>query len=181
MPEVLASNFLAAQLQKTYRWLRAVTFELSEEQLRRQPNLTTPSIRFHLFHSVRWADDLQRLLTGSKQQIWDAEDVASQWGLDPSSLGINQSGATMDEEVAASLPLPRHELLFSYVDAVLHAADEALQSIDDARLAAEVTIEDGQTRRVDRLVTVQLSHASRHLGAIECLRGVQGLHGTATV
>jgi hypothetical protein len=29
-------------------------------------------------------------------------------------------------------------------------------------------------------ITDQLSHTARHLGMIQCLRGIQGLHGTAT-
>jgi hypothetical protein len=40
---------------------------------------------------------------------------------------------------------------------------------------------DGTTFPLGEEIAGQLSHIARHLGMIECLRGVQGLRGTATV
>ena len=59
-----APNPTAFRMQEAYRWVGEVVADLTEEQLRWQPNPTTPSIRFHLFHIARWADRLHQILTG---------------------------------------------------------------------------------------------------------------------
>ena len=110
-------------MQEVYRWVRKVVADLSEDQLRWQPNLTTPSIRFHLFHIASWADDLHQLITGAENQVWHAEDIAARWGLDPVALGLGESGAKVDNEAVMKLPLPAKEALLAYCDRVLAAAD----------------------------------------------------------
>jgi hypothetical protein len=44
-----------------------------------------------------------------------------------------------------------------------------------------VTGDNGDASPLGHAIADQLSHTARHLGMIECLRGVQGLRGTATV
>ena len=176
-----APNPTAFRMQEAYRWVREVVTDLSEEQLRWQPNLTTPSIRFHLFHVARWADDLHQLLTGTERQVWDAEEVATRWGLDPAVLGFGESGAMIDDEVAMALPLPDREALLAYCDRVLAAADHALATVGGEEMRRTVTDADGQSFPLGNAIADQLSHTARHLGMIECLRGIQRLRGTATV
>ena len=101
-----APNPTAFRMQEAYRWVQEVVADLSEEQLRWQPNRTTPSIRFQLFHIARWADDLHQLITGANHQFWHAEGVPARWDLNPSALGLGESGAMVDDEVAMALPLP---------------------------------------------------------------------------
>jgi hypothetical protein len=43
-----------------------------------------------------------------------------------------------------------------------------------------VTDSDGDSTTLGASIAGQLSHTARHLGMIECLRGIQGLRGTAT-
>ena len=176
-----APNRAAFRMQKTYRWVREAVAGLSEDQLRWQPNPSTPSIRFHLFHVARWADDLHRLLTGAEHQAWHAEGIAARWGLDPAALGFGESGAMVDDEAAMALPLPERDALFAYCDRVLAAADRALANVGDEEMRQTVTDAEGKAFPLDEAVVGQLAHTSRHLGMIECLKGVQGLRGTATV
>lgn len=175
-----APNPTALRMQQVYRWLRSLVADLSEEQLRWQPNPTTPSIRFHLFHVARWADDLHQLCTGAEHQIWHAERIAERWGLDPAELGFGESGAKVEDEAAMALPLPGREELLAYCDRVLTAADRALARIGDEEMHRSVTAA-GESFALGEAIAGQLSHSARHLGMIECLRGVQGLRGTATV
>jgi hypothetical protein len=176
-----APNPTAFRMQEAYRWVREVVTDLSEEQLRWQPNPTTPSIRFHLFHIARWADNLAQLLTRADQEVWYAEEIATRWGLDPATLGLSESGAMVDDEVAMALPLPGREELLAYCDRVLAAADEALAVVGDEQMLQTMSEADGQVFVLGESIADQLSHTARHLGMIECLRGMQRLRGTATV
>ena len=175
-----ASHPIAFRMQEAYRWVQAVVADLTEEQLRWQPNPTTPAIRFHLFHIARWADVLEQLVSGAEHQIWHAEAVARQWGLDPTALGLGESGALLDDAAAQQLPFPDRVLLLAYCGRVLARADTVLASVDEAVLSRE-TPEGGENPTVEAAIADQLSHTARHLGMIECLKGVQGLPGTATV
>ena len=174
-------NGAAFRMQEAYRWVWAAVANPSEEQLAWQPNPTTPSIRFHLFHVARWADDLHRLLTGAEDQVWHADGIAVRWGLDPAALGFGESGAMVDDEAAMALPLPERDALFAYCQRVLAAADRALANVGDEEMRQTVTDAEGEAFPLDEAVVGQLAHTSRHLGMIECLKGVQGLRGTATV
>jgi hypothetical protein len=176
-----APNPTAFRMQEAYRWVREVVADLSEKQPGWQPNSTTPSIRFHLFHIARWADHLHQLLTGAERQVWHAEEVAARWGLDPVALGFGESGAMVENEAAMALPLPERDTLLAYCNRILAAADHALSTIGDEEIRQCVTDTDGQSLTLGEAIADQLSHTARHLGMIECLRGMQGLRGTATV
>ena len=175
-----AANPTAFRLQEAYRWTREVVADLTEGQLRWQPNPTAPAIRFHLFHIARWADVLHQMITEAEAQVWHAEGIAARWGLDPAALGFGESGALIEDGVAMALPFPDRSALFAYCDRVIAAADRVLADIDDDAMAREMTY-GGRTSALGVLLADQLSHTARHLGMIECLRGVQGLRGTASV
>jgi hypothetical protein len=174
-----AANVTAFAMQKIYRWVCEAVADLSEEQLRWQPNPTTPSIRFHLFHIARWADDLHQVLSGADRQIWEAEETARQWGLDSAALGIGESGETLEGDAAQALPLPERDVLLAYCTRVLMLAEQTLAGIDDAGVD-RIVVDGEETHPVGHAIVGQLSHSARHLGMIEALKGVQGLPGTAT-
>lgn len=174
-----AANPTAFRMQEVYRWAREVVADLTEEQLRWQPNPTTPAIRFHLFHIARWADVLRQVFAGA-DQTWHAEGIAARWGLDPAALGLGESGALVEDAVAMVLPLPDRAALLAYCERVIAAAEWALADIDDTAMGREVMY-NGRSYALGVLLADQLSHTARHLGMIECLRGVQGLRGTASV
>ncbi len=168
-------------MQQAYRWVWALVADLSEEQLRWQPNPTTPAVRFHLFHVARWADRLHQLMTGAERQLWHAEGIAARWGLESTALGFGESGAKVEDEAAMVLPLAERNTLLAYCERVLAAADEALAAFGDEEMQRKATGMDGATFPLGEENAGQLSHTARHLGMIEGLRGVQGLRGTATV
>jgi len=175
-----APNPTAFRMQQAYRLVREIVADRSEEQLRWQPNPTTPSIRFHLFHIARWGDDLVQEITGADHQVWHAEGIAQRWGLDAPGLGVGESGELLDDETAMALPLPERAVLFAYCDRVFAAADQALAAVGDEEMRRPVTGSDGGSSSLGASIADQLSHTARHLGMIECLRGMQGSRGTAT-
>lgn len=69
--------------QRTHERAIGVVSELSDGQLKWRPNLTAPSIGFHIWHMARWADDLVETIKGPGNQIWQREGVAETWGLIP--------------------------------------------------------------------------------------------------
>jgi hypothetical protein len=181
MPAVDAPNVVARQLQFVCRWIMEAVTPLSEDQLRWQPNVTAPSIRFHLFHIARCADGLQNDLAQGNGEMWTRENLAARWGLDPAQLGIGENGATVAPEVAERLPLPPKADLLAYAEFVLAETDRVLAQVDDAAFGRVVTGWDGEPMAIGLLVVDSLEHLSRHLGMIEALKGVQGMVGTATI
>ena len=191
-----ASRLLIGFIRSTHQSLLEVARDLTDEQLARRAARHAPPIRFHLWHIARWADRLQaalptmtpqlagRLRAG--QEIWDAEALAARWGIPPAALatdvlgGDAQAGVGLDDDASAALPLPAKELLLEYARRAFAAADEAVAAVDDADLPVRCTDLYGERGSVGKVLTVHLTHANRHLGMIEALRGVQDLRGTAT-
>jgi hypothetical protein len=83
--------------------------------------------------------------------------------------------------MADALTLPGKSILLEYARAAFAAADRAVDLLEDDQLEQRGVDVYGRENSVGYVLLVHLSHASRHLGMIECLRGIQGLHGTATV
>jgi hypothetical protein len=181
MSTVDAPNIVARQLQFVCRWILECVFPLSDGQLRWQPNVSAPSIRFHLFHVARCADIVQYRMSETAGQIWTQEHVASQWNLNTEQLGIGEHGATLPGEDAMHLPLPEKQRLLDYAERVIVALDEAFGRVDDTEFQRVAPGYGGEPMAIGFLITDQLEHMSRHLGMIEAMRGVQGLNGTATI
>ncbi|GAC1696692.1 MAG: hypothetical protein NVS9B6_04070 [Candidatus Limnocylindrales bacterium] len=87
----------------------------------------------------------------------------------------------LDDDASAELTLPAKEELLTYLHAAFEAADRAAGTVSDAIL--EAVIIDHYDRPAPRaqILIMHTGHASRHLGMIEALRGVQGERGTATL
>jgi hypothetical protein len=177
--------------QKTHRRLLEIVDDLSEPQLDWRPDAHAPSIGFHLWHTARWADRLQATLptmivaptqpSNAARELWETDALAQQWGWHTATLGYGQTGMEMSDEMAADLKLPHKHMLVDYARAAFAAADRAVGVLEDHQLEERGIDIYGQENSVGYVLLVHLSHASRHLGMIECLRGVQGLRGTATV
>jgi uncharacterized damage-inducible protein DinB len=177
--------------EKTHRRLLEIVEDLSESQLDWRESLHAPSIGFHLWHMARWADRLQATLPimmlvpaqpiDPAQEIWEIDGLARRWGWQTTTLGYGQTGMEMSDEMAADLKLPHKDMLLEYARAAFAAANRAVGVIEDHQLEQCGVDIYGQENSVGYVLLVHLSHASRHLGMIECLRGMQGLRGTATV
>ena len=191
-----ASRFLVGFIRYAHQSLLEVAQDLSDEQLAWRAARRAPPIRFHLWHIARWADHLQAALPtmtpqlagrlGAGQELWDAEAIASQWGIVPAVLttevlgGNVQAGVGLDDDASAALPLPTKKRLLDYARRAFAAADQAVAAVDDTDLPARCTDLYGERGSVGKVLTIHLTHANRHPGMIEALRGVQDLRGTAS-
>ncbi len=164
------------------------THQLTEEQLRWRANTVSPSIGFHLWHLARWADRIQAVIPGLTPELgnrlgpgcelWEAENLATSWDLAPETLGHHQSGTGMGDDQSAALVLPPKEVLLDYAARAFAMVDGAIAAVDDGEFfeRGPCVNATGELTEVGvgDLVTLHLTHVSRHLGTIECLRGVQG-------
>jgi hypothetical protein len=180
------AGHLSDRMQQINGQLIEVQQGASEEQLGWQLGLTTPSIGFHLWHIARWSDRNQALLANlgtdaaAGTEIWVAEGLAGKWGLAPESLGAGETGLGMSDEAAMDFNLPAKGELQDYVQRTLGLLDERYAAVDDALLSAELADANGRSSTVASMLLSHLTHASRHLGMVEALRGVQGVRGTAS-
>lgn len=176
------------RIQLTNQWLLENTSELTDEQFGQRLSYNAPPIGWHLWHISRFTDRLGASFKESQKlqenEIWEIENLADAWGLDPDDLGVLQSGMEMKLDVAASIPiivgkkriLKYAEKVFGLIEIHLNlTADQlnlprksmrAYARIDGRLVAAEP---EQTTTGADLIF--HLSHASRHLGSIEALRG----------
>ncbi len=166
----------------------AVTRDLTAVQLTAVANLHAPAIGFHLWHIARWADIVQAHLpsmgtepgTAQSQEIWEREGLAAQWSLANVELGYRDTGMGLTDDAAQALALPDGATLLAYAARTFAAAAQATLAVDDERFVRSGRDPLGREITVGGAVINHLLHLGRHLGMIEALRGVLGLHGTAT-
>ena len=178
-------------IRRSHDALIRVVEDLSDEQLNKRPSATAPSIAFHVWHAGRWADLLQFRMPamtaelgrrlGSGAQVWDSEKLADKWRLLAFDLGGDATGMGMSDDVSVALPLPGKAELLDYAKRAFEAANRALDAADEDELRESCTDLYGRQTSVGAAVLSHLAHINRHLGMIEALRGIKGIHGTATV
>jgi hypothetical protein len=185
-------EFSAEWLNWSHRNLLAAVRATSPANLRHRPGPTAPSIAFHAWHMARWADRYQSTLPAwlggdpadaATAEIWFAEQVVDRWGLATIATGdFGGTGAGLDDEASAALPLPDAPELLGYMEATFAAFERRVLAIaDDASLDLVVVDLYGERSTIADTIAGATSHADRHLGMIEALRGVLGDHGTVTV
>jgi hypothetical protein len=131
-----------------------------------------------------------------RRQIWDVDQLALRYELDPSTLGVIGCGEGMAHEAAARLP---QEIGQQHILAYSRRAFSALDEAVDELTPTEIEWERPNCRpyavneqkkimpaapHVEPLfgdLIFHINHAGRHLGMIEALRGAQGFWGTASV
>ena len=168
----------------------------SEKQIHWRLSPETHSIAWHIWHLARWADYFQACIPGMTPelgrrlavgvQIWDTEQLANRWGFDNAQLGFRATGMQMPDEIALRLPLPAKIELLNYMEKAFATAEEAVKAIDNEQFVAMEQLQPltegfGGWGTIGEWLLVHISHDNRHLGMMECLLGLQGLHGTATV
>ena len=167
--------------QQTHERAIGVVNELSDNQLKWRPNLTAPSIGFHIWHMARWADDLVETIKGPGNQIWQREGLAETWGLIPSNLGQAETGAGMGDDMSGNLGLPAKDEILDYVRRAFAAANEAVSSISESSFQrSSYSRGHGEEQPLGDVVVRAVTHNNRHLGMMEALRGLLGMPGTAT-
>ena len=178
------AGWIAWNHEEMERSIRAV----APDAVHTRPSPKAPSIGFHAWHMGRWVDRNNEALAGwldperPAQEIWLAQRVADRWGLGTVRLGdFGGTGAGLDDNESASLPLPPVGELLDYVLATYRAFETTLTRIDDEFLRHVVVDLYGETSAVGDVLLNHMSHADRHLGMIEALRGVLGERGSATI
>jgi len=189
----MTANPIVERLVREVSWVHSlfesVTEDLDEDALHRQLGPKAPSIAFHLWHIARWADVVQAHLPGASpalkrlglgEEVWVARGLASAWGLEM-RLGWRGAGTGLDDDASAALTLPDRTALISYARAAFDAAELRLGTIRDDELTIPTSnVFDDPPWPLLQHYTFHLSHASRHLGMIEALKGAMGRRGTAT-
>jgi len=173
---------ISAQYRNTHENLLALVDGLNDEQIGWTPNETTPSVGFHVWHLARWADYLQEMINGRGSQLWEKEELAAHWDIETSSLGYAQTGMGMDGKTAMTLRMPGKELLLDYARRAFAAAQLAVEGISDKefyKVYEGFHGENWHDGHIGPIISTWMTHDNRHLGMIECLVGVQGIHGSA--
>lgn len=163
---------------------------LDDEQLNWKPEGYSTSIGFHLWHLARESDYLKAALLqhnpvfvpefGDGKEIWETQALAHKWGF-PVELHATV-GTGLRDEVAASLPMPVKEELLRYLHESYEAVESFIAKLDEKYPDFENVTEDiRKSIEMTRLnLLVFLTHDSRHLGMMECLKGLQTGFGSAT-
>jgi hypothetical protein len=196
---------IVQRIQRTHGWLLKVARDLDDDLLARQFGPAAPAIGWHLWHIARWADRIQATFPNHPfeagrrwdraRQIWFAGTIAERWKLDPATLGILQTGVGMAFEAAALVPRAGKAGLIPYAGQCFGALDAALAALvpeqmsDTRNSVMEFTADsqglpisegEGPRTTIGADLGFHLSHASRHLGMMEGLRGLLDRPGTAT-
>lgn len=164
--------------------------ELDEDQLSWRPRGYSTSIGFHLWHLARESDFLRAIILertpqlgpdfGQPTEIWASENLAQRWGF-PTDLSATV-GTGLSDEVAATLPIPPKDELVNYLRRSYEALEVFITLLDERYPTFDGLDDDFQKKMQNiRLnLLVFLSHDCRHLGMMECLKGLQTGFGSAT-
>lgn len=163
---------------------------LDDEQLKWRPAEYSTSIGFHLWHLARESDYLKAAINkyfpqlgpdfGDGREIWHQEGLAQRWGF-PAELA-ETVGTGISDELAANIPLPAKSDLMDYLSRS-YLAIEGLVELLDGRYADFEQVDQDMRLVIERVrqnLLVFLSHDARHLGMMECLKGLQTGFGSAT-
>ena len=164
--------------------------DLSDAQLNWKPEGYSTSIGFHLWHLARESDYLKAAILhhyphvvtefDDSREIWEQESLAREWGFPE---GLHQTvGTGLSDEVAATLPIPKKQELLGYLRSSYEAIECFIETLDTKYPTFEDMDEESKKKiqgiRLNLLVF--LSHDCRHLGMMECLKGLQTGFGSAT-
>ena len=188
------SNYALYDVLHSYKDIHKVVLnlvdDLSDEQLSWKPEGYSTSIGFHLWHLARESDYLKAAILyhspqlvpefGDGKEIWENERLAQKWGF-PEELH-KTVGTGLSDETAANLPIPAKDELLDYLRHSYEAIECFIESFDTKYATFENTDEELRKKiEMIRLnLLVFLTHDCRHLGMMECLKGLQTGFGSAT-
>jgi hypothetical protein len=179
----LAEADVYAQLKRgtfgSMRLLLESVASLTDGQVKTRPGGTLPSIAFHVWHSARWADYDCEACAGVPQ-VWLTEGFAERWKLSGIEASDGGTGTGLGDDQAAALDLPGTEELVAYAASAFGLLEDTVGKLTDGRLLLKTDRRESRAESVEALLFMQLTHVNRHLGMVEAIKGLQGLHGTAT-
>ena len=163
---------------------------LEDDQLHWKPEGYSTSIGFHLWHLARESDYLKaailkyypnlKLGLSEEGEIWARENLAQKWGFPAEAH--ETVGTGLSDEIAANLPIPKKDDLLIY----LRSSYEAIENFIDLLDTHYSTFENLDEELIKKIQNVRLNllvfltHDCRHLGMMECLKGLQTGFGSAT-
>lgn len=164
--------------------------DLNDEQLNWKPEGYSTSIGFHLWHLARESDYLKAAILhhysgfvpefGDGKEIWEKESLAQKWGF---PAGLHQTvGTGLSDEVAATLPIPAKDELLRYLRNSYEAIECFIEHLDTEYPSFE-NMDEERKKNIEMIrlnLLVFLTHDCRHLGMMECLKGLQTGFGSAT-
>lgn len=164
--------------------------DLDDEQLNWKPEGYSTSIGFHLWHLARESDYLKAAILnhysgfvpefGDGKEIWETESLARKWGFPE---GLHQTvGTGLTDEVAATLPIPKKDELLGYLRSSYDAIECFIEQLD-TQYPDFADVDEELKKKIEMIrlnLLVFLSHDCRHLGMMECLKGLQTGFGSAT-
>ena len=163
---------------------------LNDEELTWKPEGYSTSIGFHLWHLARESDYLKSAILhfnsqfipdfGDGREIWEKDSLAQRWGF-PEDLR-ETVGTGLSDEVAANLPIPGRDELLSYLRCSYDAIEGFIEKLDTTYSTFD-DVDEELRRKIELIrlnLLVFLTHDCRHLGMVECLRGLQSGFGSAT-
>ena len=140
--------------------------DLNDEQLNWKPEGYSTSIGFHLWHLARESDYLKAAILHH----------------DPQFVPEFGDGKGLSDEAAANLPIPNKDELLDYLRNSYEAIEQFIESLDTKYPGFENM--DAELRKKIEMIRLNLlvflSHDCRHLGMMECLKGLQTGFGSAT-
>ena len=178
----------------TYKDIHKVVLDLAEslndDQLHWRPNGYSTSIGFHLWHLARESDYLKAVILqrtpqlgvnfGEPMEIWEVEQLAQRWGF-PTALNATL-GTGLSDKVAITLPIPDKDVVLEYLRRTYTALEGFIELLDTRYPTFELEDEElkKKLQNIRANILVFLSHDCRHLGMMECLKGLQTGFGSAT-
>jgi hypothetical protein len=164
--------------------------DLNDEQLNWKPEGYSTSIGFHPWHLARESDYLKAAILyhnpqfipefGDGKEIWEKKELAQKWGF-PEEL-YQTVGTGLSEEAAATLPIPARDELLGYLRDSYEAIECFVEQLD-SRYSTFENIDEELRKKIEMVrlnLLVFLTHDCRHLGMVECLKGLLTGFGSAT-
>lgn len=163
---------------------------LNDEQLNWKPEGYSTSIGFHLWHLARESDYLKAAILyhnpqlvpefGDGKEIWETEGLAQKWGF---PVELHETvGTGLSDEVAANLPIPKKDELLGYLRNSYTTIEGFIEQLD-VKYPSFESVDDDLRKKIEMIrfnLLVFLTHDCRHLGMMECLKGLQTGFGSAT-
>jgi hypothetical protein len=163
---------------------------IDEDQLHWHPRGYSTSIGFHLWHLARESDYLKTVILertrqlgddfGEPKEIWEKENLAQKWGF-PTELNATV-GTGLSDETAAILPIPKKDELVDYLCRSYETLEKFVELLDE-RYPTFENVDEELKKKLQNIrlnLLVFLTHDCRHLGMMECLKGLQTGFGSAT-
>jgi hypothetical protein len=175
-------DIVGRRYRRTHTLLLDVVDDLTDQELRWQPQPPGNSAAWILWHLGRFADGFQVEVArahaeladrlGDANEVWLVEHLAARWGLDAAKLGPTEAGIGMRSEDALNLRLPDKKALLDYVRRCFALADRAVEAVDDRHFATTYVspYRERPTVTIGDTILAHLQHERYHLGQLRYLK-----------